>query len=61
MVAILSRPQCVKAESQRTVGVIIWNMILQNIDITTSLQTFKFHLRQGILSTLIPSVSSNDS
>ena len=47
--------------SVRYRGVIIWNMILQNIDITTSLQTFKFHLRQGILSTLITSVSSNDS
>ena len=42
-------------------GVIIWNMILQNIDIATSLQTFKFHLRQGILSTLITSVSPNES
>ena len=38
-------------------GVIIWNMILQNIDIATSLHTFKFHLRRGILSTLITSVS----
>ena len=41
-------------------GVIIWNMILQNIDIATSLQSFKFHLRQGILSTLITSVSPNE-
>ena len=38
--------------SVRYRGVIIWNMILQNIDIATSLQKFKFHLRQGILSTL---------
>ena len=34
--------------SVRYRGVIIWNMVLQNIDIATSLQTFKFHLRQGI-------------
>ena len=46
--------------SVRYRGVIIWNMILQNIDIATSLQSFKFHLRQGILSTLITSVSPNE-
>ena len=44
--------------SVRYRGVIIWNMILQNIDIATSLQSFKFHLRQGILRTLITSVSN---
>ena len=46
--------------SVRYRGVIIWNMILQNIDIATSLQSFKFHLRQGILRTLITSVSPNE-
>ena len=46
--------------SVRYRGVIIWNMILQYIDIATSLQSFKFHLRQGILSTLITSVSPNE-
>ena len=46
--------------SVRYRGVIIWNMILQNIDIAKSLQSFKFHLRQGILSTLITSVSPNE-
>ena len=47
--------------SVRYRGVIIWNMILQNISIATSLQSLKFHLRQGILRTLIKSVSPNDA
>ena len=46
--------------SMRYRGVVTWNMILQNIDIATSLQSFKFHLCQGILSTLITFVSPNE-
>ena len=42
--------------SVRYRGVTIWNMILQNIDIATFFQYFKFHLCQGIVSTLITSV-----
>ena len=54
-----SKLQVVK-NSVRYRGVTLWNMILQNIDIATYLQTYKFHVRQGILSTLI-TYCSNDS